>query len=169
MAIMATTAPENLHHLSERFRRFGIQHSNEPCVTLYSDIALGIAGDPAVLELAQNAASRPIPQLFLAAVHFLLLRGVDHPLRIFFPNLNTDRRATASVYPAFRSFCLDYREDLLRLLKDRRTQTNEVGRCVYLALGFNVLARQARRFAIIDVGSSGGLHLLWNRYGYDYE
>jgi len=52
--------------------RFGIQHRKQPFVTLYSDIALGIAGDPAVLELAQNAAKAAIPQLFLAAVHFLL-------------------------------------------------------------------------------------------------
>jgi len=88
-------------------------------VTLYSDIALEL---PAILpcRVGTDAASRPIHSV--PAQCTSCFTRSDHPLRIFFPNLNTDRRATASVYPAFRSFCLDYREDLLRLLKDRRTR-----------------------------------------------
>jgi hypothetical protein len=51
------------------------------------------------------------------------------------------------------------------LIRARRTQTNEVGRCTALVLG---LARLRGPLALIDVGASAGLNLNLDRYAYDY-
>lgn len=50
-------------------------------------------------------------------------------------------------------------------------QTNEIRRCSYLAPAFTVASEQAahRPLALIEVGTSAGLNLLWDRYGYRYR
>jgi len=154
--------------LPARFRRFALKNAL-PKSPLYSHIALGIAGDAAALALAGRSASRPVTNLFLAAVHFLLLRGADHPLRNFYPDLAPEPSRAAEVYPEFHSFCRLHRDEILDLLETRRTQTNEVSRCLYLALGLDRAVRESGELAVVDVGASAGLHLLWPRYGYDYE
>jgi hypothetical protein len=51
---------------------------------LYERLSLGIADDPELLAIADQAKSgQPVPNLFLGAVHFLLLGGVQHPLGHF--------------------------------------------------------------------------------------
>jgi len=160
----ASFAPD----LPSRFRRFALENAL-PTSPLYSQIALGIAGDPAALRLANRAASHPVTNLFLAAVHFLLLRGADHPLRNFYPNLTDEISRTEQVYSEFQSFCGLYQDEIVHLLRTRRTQTNEVCRCLYVALGLDRVVREAGELAVIDVGASAGLHLLWPRYGYDYD
>ena len=157
-----------LDDLSQRFRRFALNHAR-PTSPLYSHLALGVAGDRAILGIAQKAASTPATNLFFATVHNLLLSGADHPLRAFYPNLTPDAQPPEGAFPLLRSFCGMYEPELVEALKQRRTQTNEVRRCQYLALGFDLVAREAGRYSVIDVGSSAGLHLMWPRYGYDYE
>lgn len=156
------------HDLSNRFRRFALQNAL-PTSPLYSEIGLGIAGDPTALRLAERATNHPVTNLFLAAVHLLLLRGADHPLRDFYPNLGPVAQPTSAVYPEFHSFCRTYGDEIVHILQTRRTQTNEVRRCLYLAPGLDLVVRKAGEIAVIDVGSSAGLHLLWPRFGYDYE
>ena len=51
------------------------------------------------------------------------------------------------------------------LLRHRRTQTNEVGRCAIL---LPVLARLQGPLALVEVGASAGLCLLLDRYRYRY-
>jgi hypothetical protein len=50
-------------------------------------------------------------------------------------------------------------------------QTNEVGRCWWLLPCFLDVARRtdAETFDCVELGCSGGLNLLWDRYGYRYE
>jgi hypothetical protein len=59
---------------------------------------------------------------------------------------------------------------LIPLLEARITQTNEVSRCSFLLPAFTHVQRSSgpRPLASIDVGCSAGLHLLWDRYHYDY-
>ena len=49
-------------------------------------------------------------------------------------------------------------------------QTNEPRRCTFLLPAFATVARLAgdRPLALIEVGASAGLNLLFDRYGYDY-
>ncbi len=62
-------------------------------------------------------------------------------------------------------------EEFLRgwLIK-RHVQTNEVGRCWWLLPCFLEAARRtgAEVFDCVELGCSGGLNLLWDRYGYAY-
>jgi hypothetical protein len=157
-----------LDDLSSRFRRFALQQA-APSSPFYSRLALGIAEDRSILRLAQQASSVPVTNLFLAAVHDLLLGGADHPLRSFYPDLVCDPQPGEHAFPAFRSFCHTYEAEIVDVVRRRRTQTNEVRRCLYLAPGFSVVGREAGPYAMIDAGASAGLHLLWPRYRYDYE
>jgi hypothetical protein len=51
-----------------------------------------------------------------------------------------------------------------------RVQTNEVGRCWWLLPCFLEAARRHGAGAIdcVELGCSGGLNLVWDRYGYEY-
>jgi len=120
------------------------------------------------VECGQTSA--PKPNLFLAAVHALLLEGRAHELRRFYPSLGGACAEGDALWPAFRDFCLTHKGELLPLLQSRRVQTNEVARAAVLLPAFGLVA--ARTFgaplALIEVGASAGLLLLFDRYAYDY-
>ena len=50
-------------------------------------------------------------------------------------------------------------------MRARRTQTNEPARCAVL---LPALAQLPEPLALIDVGASAGLTMLFDRYSYDY-
>jgi len=139
---------------------------------LYEQFALGVARD----EELQNFAGmvrpgQPPANIFFAAVHFLLLRGADHPLRRFYPNLNDGISADDldGAFPAFKDFVARHREHLGLLIRSRVTNTNEVGRSAVLHAGFRVLAKEAGEpLHLIELGPSAGLNLLWDRYAVRY-
>ena len=76
----------------------------------------------------------------------------------------------ADPFPLFRAFCLEHAEAITSLLATRRVQTNEVRRCACLLPAFTVAARRLgdRPLALIEIGASAGLNLLWDHYHYDY-
>lgn len=155
--------------LSEVFTRFAQDefHNSSP---LYRQLSLAIANDPELLSLA--AHSRPgerVPNLFFAAVHFLLLKGVQHPVSRFYKSLCGSVTAE-NPYPDFRAFCTDHAEDIRGLISNRMVQTNEVSRCAVLLPAFVVVSRRAagRPLYLVELGASAGLNLLWDRYGYRY-
>jgi hypothetical protein len=154
--------------LSQRFERFARRECHAS--PLYERVSLGIAHDPELLAIAARAKpGQPLPNLFLAAVHFLLLRGVPAPLAAFYPSLSPTASASADPYPSFRVFCLEHREEILGLIATRLVQTNEVRRCGCLVPAFTRIAQQeGRPLALVEIGASAGLNLLWDRYGYDY-
>jgi len=112
----------------------------------------------------------PVPNVFLAAVHFLLLEPVRHDLSSFYASLSAAPRPPGDAHRAFRDFVLSNAGRLIPLLETRITQTNEVGRCSFLFPAFAFVQQQVggRPLALIDVGCSAGLHLRWDRYRYDY-
>ena len=160
-----------LEALAQRFVRFADQECGA-YAPLYDRLARGIAADPELLTIAARARSgQQVPLLLLAAVHSLLLGGVNHALGAFYPSIT---RHTAippgDPLPAFRAFCLDHRDVLLELVSTRLVQTNEPRRCTMLLPAFATVARLAagRPLALIEVGASAGLHLLFDHYGYNY-
>jgi hypothetical protein len=167
---MAAQTPSPSHdELSQRFERFARRECHVS--PLYERLSVGIADDPEVLGIAAQAKpGQPLPNLFLAAVHFLLLRGIPAPLAAFYPSLSPTTAWSADPYPSFRAFCLEHREEILGLISTRLVQTNEVRRCGCLLPAFTHVAQQAegRPLALVEIGASAGLNLLWDRYGYDY-
>ncbi|HUO93242.1 MAG TPA: DUF2332 domain-containing protein [Rhizomicrobium sp.] len=140
---------------------------NAPLYTRFSE---GIAGDPELRALAQTArAGQPPANMILAAVHFLLLRGAEHPLRGFYPNL-AHEVAAGDPFPAFKDFIEKHRDEIARLVATRVTNTNEVGRSAALHAGFRALAaRTGEPFHLIEIGPSAGLNMIWDSYGVRYN
>ncbi len=55
------------------------------------------------------------------------------------------------------------------ILKTRLVQTNEVRRCAYLYPAFcTVYEKVQKPLALIEIGTSAGLQLLWDKYSYSY-
>jgi hypothetical protein len=167
---MASQTPRpSIDDLPRRFERFAQRECHVS--PLYERLSLGIAEDPALLAIAVRAnPGQPAPNLFLGAVHFLLLRGAQQPLATFYPSLSPATSWPADPYPSFRACCLEHQEEILDLISTRIVQTNEVRRCGCLLPAFAYVAQQAggRPLAIVEIGASAGLNLLWDRYGYDY-
>ncbi len=140
---------------------------------LYAQMSAGIAADLglAALLLAAPPTQRQ-PVLLFAAVHELLLAadadGRHEPLARHYPNLTVDPD-TGDPLPALRELCARRGDELGEMLRTRRTQTNEIGRCALLLPAFGIIAAEVGALAHLDVGTSGGLNLLLDRYQYRYE
>jgi hypothetical protein len=112
---------------------------------LYYRLALSVSEDD---EVASFIADMPVPQpnLFLASIQRLtgpaVMPGPGSELRTFVRRRGDDVRA---------------------LMRARRTQTNEVGRCAVL-----LPALPPGPVALVEVGASAGLCLLFERYHYEF-
>lgn len=140
---------------------------------LYARLAREIAADPPITDLVTTVPEgQPPPHLLFAAVHFLLLDGADHPLRVFYPTCADDPAdpAVTDPYPVFREFCLEHEVEIREFAATHNTQTNSVRRCAALLPAFALVSRRAgdRPLAFVEVGASAGLNLCWDRYSYDY-
>src|SRR5262249_36401190 len=113
----------------------------------YDSLATLVAGDDAVRRLLGPLPppKRP-PNLLFAAARYRLGPPPDI----------TALRALVSETP----------EALAQVMLARRTQTNEPARCATL---LPALAQLPPPLALIEVGASAGLTLLFDRYSYDYS
>jgi hypothetical protein len=137
---------------------------------LYAALSRQIAADSDLLALARHVRRPPVPNVFFAAVHFLLAENPAHELAAFYSSLSDHPRPPDEAFGAFRDFALTHTAQLIPLLETRITQTNEVRRCSSLLPALTVVHQSSddRPLALIDVGCSAGLHLAWDRYYYDY-
>ena len=112
----------------------------------YDLLAMLVADDDTILRfLGTMPPPKRQPNLLFAAARYLL--GTP-------PDITT-LRALVSENPA----------ELAQVMLARRTQTNEPARCATL---LPALARLPEPLALIEVGASAGLTLLFDRYTYDY-
>ena len=112
----------------------------------YEALAVGVAGDQGVLAfLATLPAAKRQPNLLFAAARYLLGEAPD--------------------LSALRALVSGRPQELSRTMLARRTQTNEAARCATL---LPALAALPQPLALIEVGCSGGLTLLPDKYSYDY-
>lgn len=143
-------------------------HGSSP---LYERLSMCISRDPELLKIAAHAISKPVPMIFFAAVHFLLLNGTQHPLSAYFPDITHALHVSeGDLYPVFRDFCLEHRFKIERIVSTHHVQTNEIRRSACLLPVFGIVARQAGGLplALVEIGASAGLNLLWDHYAYDY-
>ena len=158
-----------LAQLSQRFAQFAVE-ADAYAGPLYAALSRQVALDADLLVVARHVRRPPVPNVFFAAVHFLLAESPQHELSAFYGSLCNDPRPPAEANHAFREFVLSNTARLTPLLNTRITQTNEVSRCTFLLPAFAFVHQSAGRspLALIDVGCSAGLHLRWDRYHYDY-
>ncbi len=128
-----------LFHATNAYRGASPENSSP----LYEQLALGVASDPEVLRLLVGLdPQQQFANLLLGAVHFLLLGGIDHPLRDFYRSLTPMPRPPQEAYPYFHVFCLEHREQIRQVVSTHSVQTNEAGRCASLLPAFGLIAAQ---------------------------
>lgn len=156
--------------LSLRFKNF----SNIECKgssELYEFLSLKVSEDDEMLELCFEAKSgQPVPNLLFGAIHYLLLKGKEHQLKRYYPNLtNPPRKVEDETFFYFKDFCNVHREEIIPILKGKLVQTNEVRRCAYLYPIFSLIYNKVKKpLSLIEIGTSAGLQLLWDKYSYSY-
>ena len=165
-----STDEEKLNKLGRTFARFS-EETYIGSSPLYAALAKGVAEDIEVLDIASSARGIPVPNLLFAAVHYLLLKGEAGTIASFYPSLTGDPLNNGEAYPHFHEFCLSHELAVRRLLSTRLVQTNEVGRCAYMMPAFSFIANEnpGLPLALVDIGTSAGLHLLWDSYAYVYS
>jgi hypothetical protein len=163
--------------LADHFRDFAQSAEHDGAVT-YAAICRSVADDADLLVLmAQAPPTQRRANLLLAAVHFLLLGGSAHPLATHYDTVAAFN-GTEPVAPVgdvgaqFKDFCALHRAELLELISTRSTQTNEVGRSTALLPALNHIGATyegGQPLGLLDVGTSAGLNLYFDRYGYTYR
>ena len=166
-----TLFDRSIETLSAHFHYWGRIEAPPMDSPLYSELGYGVALDPEILAIAAcTGPNQPAPNNLFAAVQYLLLRGADHPLRAHYPHLSGRERPMTPAFPAFRDFCLSHREELETLVATRRTQTNAVRRSAALRPAFvEISRREDHPLALVEVGTSAGLNLLWDDYRIEYR
>ena len=167
-----------IENLAKVFRYFGEIETPRLDSAVYTAIALGVAEDPEILELASHAMTgQPPPNVLFAAVHDLLLQdaeaGVDpDPLSRWYPSVSGALIPEASPWEAFRDFCIDRCESLEPVIAQGRTQTCVVHRSAVILPALACLPSVDAadgRVALLEIGPSAGLNLRLDCYGYEYR
>ena len=158
--------------LSKQFGKFATTEAVDLESPMYVELARMVSRSSDLLEIARHCPKlQPCPNLLFASVQYLLMTGVHHPLREYYPILSEGKRQSGSVASAFREFCLTHREELVDLMQKRRVQTNVVSRCSCLLPAFSIVSRESKcaPLHLIDLGASAGLNLNFHRYRYSYN
>ncbi|AZN40973.1 DUF2332 domain-containing protein [Paenibacillus albus] len=155
--------------LSERFKAFA-ERECKGSSPLYEHLARSIAEDEKLLELAaRSTPGQPVPNLFLGAVHYLLLSGKEHDLAHYYASIVKEPGEPGEAIQHFNDFCREFEYEIIQLLENKLVQTNEVRRCGYLYPSFcRIYQITQKPLALIELGTSAGLQLMWDQYCYAY-
>lgn len=135
-----------IERLAEVYARFS-ENEARGRSPLYETFARGVAADPEILRvLVDLPGPKQQPNLLFAAVRYTC--------------------GTAEDWPQFRAWFFERREEILLVIRSRRTQTNEPARCATL---LPLLATLAQPLALLEVGAAAGLCLLADYYAYDFD
>lgn len=122
---------------------------------------------PELMRVIQRIDNRPPPNVYLAAIHFLLMEGHSPHLAGYYQSLVDEPLPVEGVDDAFIEFVLANEEAIVHLANSRYTQTNECRRCVALLPG--VMTSPFDQFHLVEIGTSAGLNLALDRYVYDFD
>lgn len=155
--------------LADRFRAHAGDHDHLNAHAMRGMADDWEAGGPvrAVCAGYEDAPRGSVLQLrLLAGVFRLVLTDRAPALRPYYPCLGGTAPAR-SVWPVMRQVIADHIPELRQALTVP-PQTNEVGRSAALLAGiFDLVAATGRRrIRLLEVGASGGLNLLLDRYTY---
>ncbi len=149
--------------LASLWRWYGDQFRRDS--PIYGRIAEAVADDREFLDMLREAPpAAHLPPAPLAAAHYLILDGLDHPLAEVYAG-----RSDADAGPLFIDLCRSERDRLLALLETRRVQTNDCGRSAIIGPALTwAAARVGGPYCLIDVGASAGINLHGHRFFMDY-
>lgn len=132
--------------MAERYRDFAAYAEGDS--DCFVDWALGVAEDAEIHGwLAELPRLKQQPNLVFAAAR---LHGAAAP----------------SPYAELRRALLEHEAAIKQTIRERATQTNEVGRLATLVPLFAQVAEQSGPLSLVEVGASAGLCLFPDRYDY---
>jgi len=123
--------------------------------------------NPELMRIIQRIDNRPPPNVYLAAIHFLLMEGRSPHVAGYYQSLVDEPLPVAGVDEAFVEFVVAHEEEIVDLANSRYTQTNECRRCVALLPG--VMTSPFEKFHLVEIGTSAGLNLALDHYRYDFD
>ena len=139
------TADDSVTAVARDFRLFARREARGRSA-VYESLAESAAGDAVVTDfVASLPADKRQPNLLFAAARYLA--GEPPGIR------------------QLRELATRCRGELEQVMLTRRVQTNEPARCAVL---LPALSQLPQPLALIEVGASAGLTLLFDRYNYDY-
>lgn len=106
----------------------------------------------------------PPTNLLFASVHYLLMQGLDTPLRGYYASLVPDPKPPEGATGPFKEFVEEHEEWIVDNSNRRYTQTNEAKRCSALLPA--IWATGLPRFHLVEIGASAGLNLAMDHYRY---
>lgn len=122
---------------------------------------------PELMRVIQRIDNKPPPNVYLAAIHYLLMESQSSPLARYYKSLVVEPLPVEGVDDDFVEFVVANEEAIVDLANSRYTQTNESRRCVALLPG--VMTSPFDRFHLVEIGTSAGLNLALDRYRYDFD
>lgn len=147
---------------AERFRWMGSPFNER--------LSAACAEAPDVLELAACArVGQPPSFLLFGAVHDLLRERPDSPLARHYPSIAERPLPPEGLFPAFRAFCRERRDEVSAIVRERTVQLTTAGRAALVLPAMAHVARVAGEpLSLIEIGASAGVLTLFDHYRYDY-
>jgi hypothetical protein len=133
---------------------------------IYERLSRQLAVDEDLLaRLAEAPQADRLPVSLFAAVNLLVQQGADRHLVAIY------RGEPGDPWPPFRELVDARFDDVVAILGTHTIQTNEVGRAAALvpSIGHVISQFPDRPLALIEVGSSAGLNLLFDQYSVLYD
>lgn len=160
---------KGLDFLKERFLAFAETECKENS-ELYYGLSIRIANDRELLNIAASTREgQPVPNIFFAAIHYLLLKNQDEELATYYPSIQQNH-FTEIPFALFKAFCLTNENKIKNIISTRIVQTNVINRCAYLMPIFSkIISDEDKPTTIVDIGTSAGLTLNFDQYEYWYN
>ncbi|MEO4054665.1 DUF2332 domain-containing protein [Solibacillus sp. CAU 1738] len=154
---------------SQQFQIFAKQEC-ENSSPLYEYLSYKIAEDNELLALATTIPlGQPVPNLFFASVHFLLMDAA-HELKDYYASFTNSPKPVDQAFAPFKQFTLSNADALVTLFQSKLVQTNEVRRCAYLyPMISEIYEKHKQPLALIEIGASAGLQLAMDQFNYFYN
>jgi len=141
-------------------------------VPLFRRLALAFAARPPLLDFVSSLPDQAlIGGLLFSTLHYLVLADSGEAFAVAWHHEEQAPGSVADLEMGLEAFVLEHEAAISAVVgRHRGAQTNEVNRCAYLLPALAVVAAaRARPLALLEIGSSAGLLLNFDRYSYRYN